>query len=108
MSFILAFFCWSRTYDDIFLAVWNEKVMDYVIFGYKWWNRELRRVISVLLKAWVAKEIQKINYVQRFSLREKNLEKSEMKLLFILTDNLEKLLDFVPKNFPEMDRIKVS
>ena len=108
MSFILAFFCWSRTYDDIFLVVWNERVMDYVIFGYKWWNRELRRVINALLKAWVAKEIQKINYVQRFSLREKNLEKSEMKLLFILTDNLEKLLDFVSKNFPEMDRIKVS
>jgi hypothetical protein len=49
-----------------------------------------------------------MNYVQRFCLKEKSVEKSEMKLLFILTDNLEKLSDFVSKSFPEIERIKVS
>jgi len=85
-----------------------KKIMDYAVFGYKWWNRDLRRIINALLKAWVAKEVQKMNYVQRFCLKEKSVEKSEMKLLFILTDNLEKLSDFVSKSFPEIERIKVS
>ena len=49
-----------------------------------------------------------MNYVQSFSLNEKNVKKSEIKLLFLLTDNQEKLLDFVSKNFPEVKKMNMN
>lgn len=79
--------------------------MNYMVFAYRWWNRDLRKIINVLLKTGVAKEIQKMNYVQSFSAQEKNVKKSEIKLLFILTDNLEKLSDFVLKNFSDLEKL---
>lgn len=82
--------------------------MNYVTFIYRWWNRDLRRIINSLLRSWVAREIQKMNYIQNFCLKEKNVEKTEVKLLFVLTDNWEKLLDFVLKNFPEIEKISVN
>jgi len=82
--------------------------MNYMVFMYKWWSRELRKVVNALLKSWLVKEIEKMNYVQSFSLNEKNVKKSEIKLLFLLTDNQEKLLDFVSKNFPEVKKMNMN
>ena len=45
--------------------------MEYITYVYKWKSRELRKIITMLLKSWTASEIQKLNYGQIFSLNEK-------------------------------------
>lgn len=82
--------------------------MEYLSYIYTWKSRELRKVITMLLKSWTASEIQKLNYGQTFSLNEKKVEKSEMKLLLIKTYDKEKLSDFLLKNCPQMQRINIS
>ena len=74
---------------------------------YEWNLRDLRRIIVAILKSWLVKEVNKINYVQNFELLDKNIEKREVKILFINTDNEDKLLNFVSKNFSQLRRMSI-
>ena len=65
-------------------------------------------MIVVILKSGVVNNIQKVNYVQNFSLKEKKVEKQESKILLIETEDEEKLLGFISKNFPQMERINLD
>lgn len=82
--------------------------MDYLIFAYRWNSRELKRIITAILKSWLADNVKKMNYVQDFCLNDKKVEKTEEKLLIIHTDNYDKLIDFVSKNFPQIIKLKLN
>ena len=75
---------------------------------YRWKSRDLRKIIVVLLKSWYATEIKKVNYVQNFVLVDAKLEKIEMKMLIISTENDKKLIDFLSKNFPQIEKFYLS
>ena len=49
-----------------------------------------------------------MNYVQDFCLNDKKVEKTEEKLLIIHTDNYDKLIDFVSKDFPQIIKLKLN
>ena len=82
--------------------------MNYTTFIYKWNSRELKKIIWIILKSWIAYNIKKINYVQDFSLEEKNIKKSEEKILLIHSENQDKLLDFLSKKFPQIEKININ
>ena len=75
---------------------------------YRWKSRDLRKIIVALLKSWFAIEIKKVNYVQNFVLVDTKLEKTEMKILVMSTENEEKLVEFLSKNFPQIERIYLN
>lgn len=81
--------------------------MGNYIFTYGGKSRDLKRIITAVLKSWLANDIYKINYWQRFSLNDKKVEKSEIKFLVINSENEEKLSDFLSKNFPEIDEFNI-
>lgn len=85
-----------------------KKCMSSLLFSYNGNSRELRRIIISLLKSWCALRVQKFNYVQNFWLKDGNLEKSEIKYIVIYTEDKSKLLNFLSKNFPQIDRIVIS
>ena len=78
--------------------------MGVYVFSYLWDGRNLKRIITWILKSWTAQKIQKINYWQSFRLNDKNIKKSEIKILFIYAENGDKLSQFV-SNFPELEMI---
>ena len=83
--------------------------MEYLVFVYKWKSRDLRRIIVSILKSWVADNVKKINYVQNYLLKEwKNIEKNEEKILLIYTQDKNKLLDFLTKNFPHIEKFDIN
>lgn len=82
--------------------------MDYLIFGYKWNSRELRKIITAILKSWIASNVKKLNYVQDYCLNDKKIEKTEQKLLLVYTDDYAKLTDFLSKNFSQLQEIKIG
>lgn len=83
--------------------------MEYLVFVYKWKTRDLRRIIVSMLKLWVADNVKKINYIQNYTLKEwKNIEKNEEKILLIYTQNRDKLLEFLSKNFSQIEKIDIS
>ena len=51
--------------------------MNYLIFEYKWNSRELKKIITAILKSWVADNIKKLNYIQDYSFNGKKTEKTE-------------------------------
>ena len=75
---------------------------------YRWKSRNLRKIIVALLKSWFATEIKKVNYVQNFVLVDTKLEKTEMKMLVISTENEENFIEFLSKNFPQIERIYLN
>ena len=75
---------------------------------YRWKSRDLRKIIVALLKSWFAIEIKKVNYVQNFVLVDTKLEKTEMKMLVMSTENEKKLVEFLSKNFPQIERIYLN
>ena len=75
---------------------------------YRWKSRDLRKIIVALLKSWFATEIKKVNYVQNFVLVDTKLEKTEMKMLVMSTENEENLVEFLSKNFPQVERIYLN
>ena len=81
--------------------------MGNYIFVYKGKSRYLKRIITAILKSWLANDIYKINYWQKFSLNDKKVEKSEIKFLVINSDNKEKMSDFLSKNFPEIEEFNI-
>ena len=83
--------------------------MESLSFIYKWKSRDLRRIIVSILKSWVADNVKKVNYVQNYSLKEwKNIEKNEEKILLIYSQDKNKLLDFLTKNFPQIEKININ
>ena len=75
---------------------------------YRWRSRDLRKIIVTLLKSWFVTEIKKVNYVQNFVLVDTKLEKTEMKMLVMSTENEKKLVEFLSKNFPQIERIYLN
>ena len=82
--------------------------MNSLVFSYTWSSRELRRIIVSLLKSGCASKIHKLNYVQNFQLKENVVEKSEIKYIMIYTDDESKLLNFLSKNFPQVERVVLN
>lgn len=83
--------------------------MESLSFIYKWKSRDLRRIIVSILKSWVADNVKKVNYVQNYSLKEwKGIEKNEEKILLVYTQDKNKLLDFLTKSFPQIEKINIS
>ena len=79
--------------------------MNSLLFSYSGSSRDLKRIIISLLKSWCVSKIQKFNYVQDFWLKENVIEKHEIKYIVIYTDDEPKLLNFLSKNFPQIERI---
>lgn len=77
-------------------------------FTYGWKSRDLRKIIISILKSGVAESIKKVNYVQNYSLKDNDIEKKEEKMLLISTENEIKLIEFLSKNFPQIERIYVN
>ena len=83
--------------------------MESLSFIYKWKSRDLRRIIVSILKSWVADNVKKVNYVQNYSLKEwKGIEKNEEKILLVYTQDKNKLLNFLTKSFPQIEKINIS
>ena len=82
--------------------------MNYLTFWYKWSSRELKKIITAILKSWLADNIKRINYVQNYSINDKKVEKSEEKIILIHTDNYDKLTDFLSKNFSGIEELKLN
>jgi hypothetical protein len=80
--------------------------MDFFTFVYRWSSRDLRKIILLLLKLWLAENIKRINYVQNYSFDDKSVKKNEEKLILISTKDYDKLMEFLSKNFPQIERIK--
>ncbi len=79
--------------------------MDYMTFVYKWTSRDLRKIILAILKSWITDNIKKFNYIHNYSLKEKNIEKTEEKIILIHAEDGDKLLNFLSKNFPQLEKI---
>lgn len=82
--------------------------MSTLLFSYSGDSRELRKIITSLLKSGNALKVNKFNYVQSFELKEGAIKKSEIKYIVVYTDDESKLLDFLCKNFPLIERIKLN
>jgi len=73
--------------------------MNYLTFLYRWNSRELRKIIVAVLKSGLANNVKKFNYVQNYSIKDNKIEKAEEKILLMQSDNQDKLIDFLSKNF---------
>lgn len=82
--------------------------MSPLLFSYNGDSRELRKIVVSLLKSGCASKVHKFNYVQSFWLRENVVEKSEIKYMIIYSDDESKLLSFLSKNFPQLERIEIK
>lgn len=82
--------------------------MDYLTFSYKWNSRDLKKIITAILKSWFADDVKKVNYVQNYCINDKKIEKSEEKLVLVHTNNYDKLIDFLSKNFPQIKKIELK
>lgn len=82
--------------------------MNYTAFVYKWNSRDLRKIIMAILRSWTADNVKRINYVQNYTLQEKWIKKMEEKLLLIHTENLDNLLNFLSKSFPQIEKIDIN
>ena len=82
--------------------------MKCLLYSYDGNSRELKRIIISLLKSWCALKVHKFNYVQSFWLKKNVVEKSEIKYMIIYTDDESKLLSFLSKNFPQLERIELK
>jgi len=82
--------------------------MNNFVYVYKWKSRDLRKNILILLKSWFASEVKKMNYVHSFTIKDNKIEKNEEKIVIISTENEEKLMNFLSKNFPQFERIDIK
>ena len=46
-----------------------------------------------------------MNYVHNFLLKDSKVEKNDVKLVIISTENEKKLVGFLSENFPQFERI---
>ena len=70
-----------------------------LIFFYKNDGRKLKHIITELLKSWAATEIKRINYIQSYTLHEKNIQKTEEKAV---------LVDYLPENLKKVEAILIK
>lgn len=82
--------------------------MNFLTFVYRWSSRELRKIILSLIKSWIADDIKRINYIQNYSMDDKSVKKDEEKLILINAKDYDKLMDFLSKNFPQIERINLN
>jgi hypothetical protein len=82
--------------------------MIFLSYIYRGKSRELRKIITAILKSWIAEKIKKINYVQDYSLENQKITKTEEKILLIHTQNENWLSDFLSKNFPQIEKIDIN
>lgn len=82
--------------------------MNFLTFVYRWSSRDLRKIILSLIKSWIADNIKRINYIQNYSMDDKSVKKDEEKLILINAKDYDKLMDFLSKNFPQIERIKLN
>lgn len=82
--------------------------MIFLSYIYRGKSRELRKIITAILKSWIAEKIKKINYVQDYSLENQKITKTEEKILLIYTQDENRLLDFLSKNFPQIEKIDIN
>jgi hypothetical protein len=59
----------------------------------------LRKIIVAILKSGLANNVKKFNYVQNYSIKDNKIEKAEEKIILMQSDNQDKLIDFLSKNF---------
>ena len=62
-------------------------------------GRQLRRVVTAILKKWLASEVRSVQYVNTYTLVENKVQKIMQKQLTIVTtqENKEKVIEFVKK-----------
>ena len=82
--------------------------MNFLTFVYRWNSRDLKKIILSLIKSWIADDIKRINYIQNYSMDDKSVKKDEEKLILINAKDYDKLMDFLSKNFPQIERIKLN
>lgn len=82
--------------------------MNFLTFVYRWNSRDLKKIILSLIKSWIADNIKRINYVQNYSFDDKSVKKDEEKLILINAKDYDKLMDFLSKNFPQIERINLN
>lgn len=82
--------------------------MNFLTFVYRGNSRDLRKIILSLIKSWVADNIKRINYIQNYSVNDKSVKKDEEKLILINAKDYDKLIDFLSKNFPQIERINLN
>ena len=82
--------------------------MNFLTFVYRGNSRDLRKIILSLIKSWIADNIKRINYIQNYSVNDKSVKKDEEKLILINAKDYDKLMDFLSKNFPQIERIKLN
>ena len=82
--------------------------MNFLTFVYRWNSRDLKKIILSLIKSWIADNIKRINYIQNYSMDDKSVKKDEEKLILINAKDYDKLMDFLSKNFPQIERIKLN
>ena len=82
--------------------------MNYLTYIYEWKTRDLRKIIMTLLKSGLVNEVKKVNYVQSFVLNNSKIEKNEQKIIMVKTDDEEKFVNFLSKNFPQIERININ
>lgn len=82
--------------------------MTYLVYAYVWKSRDLRKIIVALLKSWVVANVKKMNYVHDYQYKDSGIEKQEIQLLIIWTEDENKLSKFLLKNFPQMERISLG
>jgi len=82
--------------------------MNFLTFVYRWNSRDLKKIILSLIKSWIADDIKRINYIQNYSMDDKSVKKDEEKLILINAKDYDKLMDFLSKNFPQIERINLN
>ena len=82
--------------------------MNFLTFVYRGNSRDLRKIILSLIKSWIADDIKRINYIQNYSMDDKSVKKDEEKLILINAKDYDKLMDFLSKNFPQIERINLN
>jgi len=82
--------------------------MNFLTFVYRWNSRDLKKIILSLIKSWIADDIKRINYIQNYSMDDKSVKKDEEKLILINAKDYDKLMEFLSKNFPQIERINLN
>ena len=82
--------------------------MIFLSFVYRGTSRDLRKIITAILKSWIAEKIKRINYVQDYSFENQKIIKAEEKIILIYNQDENRLLDFLSKNFPQIEKIDIS
>ena len=81
--------------------------MRYLMFTYNGTSRDLRKIITAILKSWFADSVKKINYVHAYLLRDDKVQKWEEKIILVHSEDQDGLLDFLSKKFPQLEKMEI-